>query len=60
MPSPILPVRAVVDERLDDPVDIGVVDEDLDADLGHEGDLVLGAAVHLGVTALAAEARARR
>src|SRR5512132_1894206 len=43
------------DELLDHPVDIAVVDEDLDPNLGHEVDRVLGAPVHLGVSALAAE-----
>ena len=41
---------------LRDPVDVAVVDEDLDAHLGHEVDRVLRAPVHLGVAALAAEA----
>src|SRR5215204_4158003 len=43
------------DELLDHPVDIAVVDEDLDPDLGHEVDGVLGAAVDLRVPALTAE-----
>ena len=49
LPSPILPVRAASMIALDDPVDVVVVDEDLDAHLGHEVDRVLRAAVHLGV-----------
>src|SRR6266540_1078797 len=43
------------EELLDHPVDIAIVDEDLDPDLGNEVDRVLGAPVHLGVPALAAE-----
>ena len=37
-------------------VDVVVVDHDLDADLGDEVDLVLGAAVDLGVALLSAVA----
>ena len=55
-PSPILPVRAAFDDRVDDPVDVVVVDDQLDPGLRHEVDRVLGAPVHLGVAALAAEA----
>src|SRR5215217_8276176 len=44
------------DELLDHPVGIAVIDQDLDPDLGHEVDRVLGAPVHLGVSALPAEA----
>ena len=60
LPSPIVPVRAFVDDRLDDAVDVGVVDDDLEPHLRHEVDAVLGAPVHLGVAPLAAEARAPR
>ena len=45
-----------LDDRLHDRVGLGVVDEHLDAHLRDEVDLVLGAAVHLGVAALAPEA----
>ena len=56
LPSPILPVaadRAIVSTI---GVDAGVVEHDLDHHLGDEVDLVLGAAVGLGVATLAAEA----
>src|SRR3954454_647010 len=43
------------EKLLDHPVDIAVGDEDLDPDLGHEVDGVLGAPVHLRVPALTAE-----
>src|SRR5262249_31374206 len=43
------------DELLHHPVDVAVVDEDLDPHLGHEVDGVFRAAVHLGVTPLAPE-----
>ena len=42
-------------DRVDDLVDPGVVDDDLDQHLRHEVDLVLGAAVGLGVAALTSE-----
>ena len=45
-----------LDDALDETGRVGVVDQDLDLDLRHELDRVLGAAVHLGVAALAAEA----
>src|SRR6266545_6763051 len=44
------------EELLDHPVDVAVVDQDLDPDLGHEVDRVLGAPVDLGVTLLPAVA----
>src|SRR5262252_4493454 len=50
-----LPRASRFDELLDDPVDVAVVDEDLDPHLGHEVDGVLGPPVHLGVAALAPE-----
>ena len=56
MPSPIFPVRAlstIVFATCSAWLSAG---EDLDADLGEEVDLVLAAAVHLGVAALAAVA----
>ena len=56
LPSPILSVRAAATMASTTRVDDGVVDDDLELDLGHEVDLVLGAAVGLGVAALAAEA----
>ena len=56
LPSPILPVRALRDDGVDDGVHLVVVDEDLELHLGHEVDRVLGAPVDLGVAALAAEA----
>ena len=56
LPSPILPVRAAVDDGVDDALDVVVVDEDLDPHLRHEVDGVLRAPVDLGVAALAAEA----
>src|SRR4029450_7980871 len=43
------------DELLDHPIDITVVDEDLDPDLWNEVDRVLGAPVDLRVPALTAE-----
>src|SRR5690606_27327389 len=43
-------------DGVDDAVDLRVVDHHLDAGLGHEVDLVLGAPVDLGVPALTAEA----
>jgi hypothetical protein len=43
-------------DQIDDGSGVGVIDDDLDANLGHEVDLVLRPAVHLGVAALAAEA----
>src|SRR5438270_9417110 len=58
--DPDLPVTDLVGagrlgDGVDDPRDGGVVDQHLDPDLRGEGDLVLGAAVHLGVSLLAAE-----
>ena len=53
LPSPILPVRAFSTIAVDDLVDVAVLDDDLEADLRQVLDAVLGAAVHLGVTALA-------
>jgi hypothetical protein len=55
LPSPILPVLAALQDRLDAAVDVGVLDDDLDLHLGQEVDHVLGAAVQLGVALLAAE-----
>src|SRR6185436_20437273 len=43
-------------DDVDDTIGLIGVDEDLDARLGDEVDRVLGAAVHLGLAALAAEA----
>ena len=45
-----------LDDHVDDLVHGGVVHHDLDADLGYEVDRVLGAAIDLGVTLLAAVA----
>src|SRR3990170_251258 len=42
-------------DRVDDPLDLGVFAEHLHLHLRHEVDLVLGAAVDLGVAALAPE-----
>ena len=56
LPSPILPVAAVLDDGVDHLVDLGVVDEHLDPDLGDEVHLVLRPSVDLGVAPLAAEA----
>ena len=56
LPSPILPVRGRRLTASIDEIDLPVVDDHLDLDLGDEVDLVLGAAVRLGVAALAAEA----
>ena len=42
-------------DRVEHHLQFGVGDHDLDLDLGHEVDFVLGAAVHLGVALLAAE-----
>src|SRR5690606_38635320 len=43
-------------DRLDEAVDVAVVGQHVDADLGHEVDRVLGAPVDLGVPRLAPEA----
>ena len=51
-----LPRARRLHQLLGDAVDIVVVDEDLDAYLGHEVDRVFGAAVHLRVSSLTAEA----
>src|SRR6266540_530271 len=40
------------DDRVDDRVDVGVVDDDLDPDLGHQRDVVLRAPVDLGMALL--------
>ena len=56
LPSPIRPVCAVVQMVSHHGVDVGVVDDDLDPDLGHQGDVVLRAAVDLGVALLPAVA----
>ena len=56
LPSPILPVRAVLADDVDDLVDVGGLDEHLDHDLRNELDLVLVAAEGLGLAALAAVA----
>src|SRR5512145_1647051 len=45
-----------LDDDPHDVVGVCVVDHDLDADLGHEGDVVLRAPVHLGVALLTAVA----
>ena len=55
-PSPILPVRAASTIFSATRWRVVVLDEDLELHLRHEVDGVLGAAVHLGVTALATEA----
>ena len=44
-----------VDDHRRHLVHLGVLDHDLEPDLGHELDLVLGPPVDLGVTALATE-----
>ena len=56
LPSPILSVRAAPTMASTTRVGDGVVDDDLQLHLRHEVDLVLRAAVGLGVAALAAEA----
>src|SRR5262245_47706191 len=50
-----LPRSRGLRDRVDHAVDVVVVHDDLDANLGHEVDLILRAAVHLGVPALATE-----
>ena len=42
--------------RVEDRLQDGIIDDDLDLDLGNEIDGILGAAVHFGVAFLAAEA----
>ena len=49
---PDLPGPRGPDDRVDDRVGLRVLDDDLDPDLGHQVDLVLGAPVDLGVPAL--------
>ena len=44
------------DDGLNDFIHLGVIDEDLQLELGYEVNFVLGSAVHLGVTALASKA----
>ena len=56
LPSPILPVLARLDDRLDAALGVAVLDHDLDLHLGQEVDHVLGAAIELGVALLPAEA----
>ena len=55
LPSPIWPVRAASTMASAYASRVVVVDEHLDAHLGHVLHRVLGAAVHLGVAPLAAE-----
>ena len=56
LPSPILPVRAALTIASIARSTCVVGDDDLDLDLRQEIDDVLGAAIELGVTLLAAEA----
>ena len=56
MPSPIRPVCAALDDHVDDVVDVVVVDHDLEPDLRDQVDVVLRAAVDLGVALLPAVA----
>src|SRR5271163_4541648 len=43
------------DDGVDNVVGLSIIHEDLEADLGHEVDLVLSPSVHLGVTTLTTE-----
>src|SRR6185437_12664625 len=51
-----LPRAGGLHDRVDHLARLRVVDQDVDPDLGHQVDDVLGAAVHLGVALLPAEA----
>jgi hypothetical protein len=56
LPVTDLPGAGGVDDRRRHLFDLGVLDEDLEPDLRHELDLVLGTPVNLGVASLAPEA----
>ena len=56
LPSPIWPVWAVRDDGVEHGLQALVGHGDFDLDLGHEIDVVFGAAIHFRVPLLAAEA----
>ena len=56
LPSPTWPVWAALTIASIAVLQLAVVDDDFDFHLGHEIDAVLRAAVHFGVSLLAAEA----